>query len=163
MDWQLKAFAELSNLELFEIYKHRVDVFVVEQGCAYPEIDEADLAARHLFARQNGKITAYCRILPSPQSIKIGRVLVVRNARGAGLARRLMRRALAYIAGEFYGLPVRVQAQAYLLGFYGSLGFEAVSEEYLEDGIPHLDMVLTQAGFSDGLLHRCRPSENNRA
>ena len=74
--WQLKAFSEFSAQELFEIYQARVAVFVVEQNCAYQEVDEKDLKALHLFAKNSAKLTAYCRIIPEQDSLHIGRVLV---------------------------------------------------------------------------------------
>ena len=139
MHWQLKTFDQLTTRELFEIYKARIAVFVVEQQCPYPEVDDKDLTASHLFAKQDNQLTAYCRIIPSPNGIHIGRVLIAEHARGQGLARELMLRALSQCEAE---QTVYVQAQAYLQNFYSSLGFQAVSDIYLEDGIPHLDMVL---------------------
>ena len=92
--WQLKAFSELSAQELFEIYQARVAVFVVEQNCAYQEVDEKDLKALHLFATNSQKLTAYCRIIPEQDGVHIGRVLVTKEARGTGLAKNLMTQAL---------------------------------------------------------------------
>ena len=143
MLWQLKPFSQLSNQELFEIYKARVDVFVVEQNCAYPEVDDNDLIALHLFAKNSQKLTAYCRIIPKENGVAIGRVLVAKANRGTGLARELMQKALEISQQHWQNQPIYVQAQAHLQGFYQSLGFQPISETYLEDGIPHLDMVLS--------------------
>ncbi|AHG72544.1 Acetyltransferase [Mannheimia sp. USDA-ARS-USMARC-1261] len=120
INWQAKTFGQLSTQELFEIYKLRTAVFVVEQNCPYQEVDDKDLQAVHFFAKNAKNLTAYCRLIPSDDGVHIGRVLVVKEARGQ---------------------PVHVQAQSYLQGFYESFGFKAVSGVYLEDGIPHLDMV----------------------
>lgn len=143
MNWSLKAFHALSPREIWQIYKSRVDVFVVEQSCVYPEVDEQDLHALHLFAECEGQLAAYCRIIACDE-VKIGRVLVVPQARGQGLARELMRRALAEVEVKFPQCEIRIQAQLYLQAFYESLGFQAVSDDYLEDGIPHIDMVLSR-------------------
>ena len=140
--WQLKAFSELSTQELFEIYQARIAVFVVEQNCAYQEVDEKDLKALHLFAKNSQKLTAYCRIIPEQDGVHIGRVLVIKEVRGTGLAKKLMTQALAVYQQQWQSEKVYVQAQAYLQDFYQSLGFKPISEVYLEDGIPHLDMIL---------------------
>ena len=143
MQWQIKPFAELSARELFEIYKIRVAVFVVEQNCAYQEADNEDLRALHLFACDEcGAVCAYCRIIPHDEYVKIGRVLVAAEARKGGLGRVLMQRALAETEARFAGKPVRIQAQVYLQAFYESLGFAVDSAMYEEDGIPHIDMYL---------------------
>ncbi|OOH91249.1 GNAT family N-acetyltransferase [Pasteurellaceae bacterium 15-036681] len=136
--WQLKNFEQLTTRELFEIYKIRVAVFVVEQNCAYPEVDNKDLIATHLFAQNNSKIIAYCRIIPEQDGIHIGRVLIAEFARGKGLARELMQKALSHCEQS---QNIYVQAQAHLQDFYGSLGFKPISDVYLEDNIPHLDML----------------------
>ena len=140
--WQLKVFNELSVQDLFEIYQARVAVFVVEQNCAYQEVDEKDLKALHLFAKNSQKLTAYCRIIPEQDGVHIGRVLVIKEVRGTGLAKKLMTQALAVYQQQWQSEKVYVQAQAYLQDFYQSLGFKPISEVYLEDGIPHLDMIL---------------------
>lgn len=140
--WQCRTFEQLSTPELFEIYKTRVDVFVVEQHCAYPEIDDNDLIALHLFAKNSQKLTAYCRIMPKENGVAIGRVLVTKEHRGTGLARELMQKALEISQQHWQNQPIYVQAQAHLQRFYHSLGFQPISEIYLEDSIPHVDMVL---------------------
>lgn len=141
MIWQLKTFTELSTIELFEIYKLRTAVFVVEQNCPYQEVDNKDLQAVHLFAKNAENLTAYCRLIPEQDGIHLGRVCVAQNARGSGLARELVQKAMDYCAVTFSSQPIHAQAQSYLKGFYESFGFQAVSEVYLEDGIEHLDMV----------------------
>ncbi|RRN00345.1 GNAT family N-acetyltransferase [Bibersteinia trehalosi] len=141
MQWHAKTFAELSSLELFEIYYARTAVFVVEQNCAYQEVDNNDLQAVHFFAKNANNLTAYCRLIPSDDGVHIGRVLVAKENRGSGLARELVQKAMDYCCTHFPTQPIHAQAQSYLQGFYESFGFKAVSGVYLEDGIPHLDMV----------------------
>ncbi|WP_373742116.1 GNAT family N-acetyltransferase [Neisseria sp.] len=138
--WHIKSFAELTTLELWQIYHLRTAVFVVEQHCPYQEVDEADLSAIHLFAKNHEKPIAYSRIIHCEDCVKIGRVVVAVEARGSGLARELMSQAVKF--AEKFAKPIKIQAQSYLQGFYESFGFNAASEIYLEDGIPHLDMFL---------------------
>ena len=92
--WYNKTFAQLSTLELFAIYKLRTAVFVVEQHCPYQDVDDLDLIATHLFAKNRENITAYARIIPLAKCTKIGRVTVSIQARGKGLARELMLQAI---------------------------------------------------------------------
>ncbi|AHG78963.1 Acetyltransferase [Mannheimia varigena USDA-ARS-USMARC-1388] len=141
MLWQAKTFEQLTTAELFEIYQARTAVFVVEQNCPYQEVDDKDLQAVHFFAKNAKNLTAYCRLIPSDEGVHIGRVLVVKEQRGAGLARELVQKAMDYCHEHFPTQPIHAQAQSYLQGFYESFGFKAVSSVYLEDGIPHLDMV----------------------
>lgn len=141
MNWHIKAFTELSHVELWQIYQSRVHVFVVEQNCPYQEVDAEDLHALHLFAEQNGRLAAYCRIIAEDTRVRIGRVLVVPSFRKSGLGRVLMRQALQAVQQRFPGQEIRIQAQLYLQGFYESLGFRKISDEYSEDGIPHIDML----------------------
>lgn len=140
MCYQLKPFHQLSTEELFEIYRVRTEVFVVEQHCAYQEVDEKDKIAWHLFLQEKEKVIAYCRIIPPPHRLAIGRVLVAKSARGKGLAHQLMKQALDFCQQQWQGIPIYIQAQTYLEPFYQGLGFHPISDSYLEDGIPHLDM-----------------------
>lgn len=145
MTWKIYGFDELTALELYEILKLRVDVFVVEQNCPYPELDGLDQQSIHLAYRENGEILAYARLVPAGLKYdvpSIGRVIVRPAARGHGLARQLMRKSLDYIFTEWHPAAVQLQGQEYLKGFYQSFGFEPISDVYDEDGIPHLDMRL---------------------
>lgn len=141
MQWKGKTFEQLTTTELFEIYKVRTAVFVVEQNCPYQEVDDKDLQAVHFFAKNAKNLTAYCRLIPAEDGVHIGRVLVAKENRGSGLARELVQKAMDYCSVHFSTQPIHAQAQSYLQGFYESFGFKAVSGVYLEDGIPHLDMV----------------------
>jgi ElaA protein len=135
------TFGELDAATLYALLRLRVDVFVVEQQCAYPELDGRDTepAAMHLWLTADGDFAplAYLRILTEPDgSARIGRVAVASAARGAGLARQLMEAALSRVGHRLCVLD----AQANLVGFYRSLGFTVTGPEYLEDGIPHVPM-----------------------
>ncbi|MTI49857.1 GNAT family N-acetyltransferase [Sporosalibacterium faouarense] len=144
MDWQIKHFKELDTMELYKIIKERVDVFVVEQNCPYPECDNKDLESYHIFSIDEGNIVAYARILPkgiSYNEVSIGRVLVNQKYRKQGLGKELMENTLRFIKDELNETNIRISAQEYLFKFYCELGFEQVSEIYLEDGIPHLEMI----------------------
>lgn len=145
MTWKVHKFDELTAAELYEMLKLRVDVFVVEQNCPYPELDGLDQQSIHLSYKENGEILAYARLVPAEIKYgvpSIGRVIVSPKARGRGLARKLMRRCLDFIFTEWQPEAVQLQGQVYLKEFYRSFGFEPISEEYDEDGIPHLDMRL---------------------
>ncbi|GKV70069.1 GNAT family acetyltransferase [Sporosarcina sp. NCCP-2716] len=145
MDWQLKRFEELTNTELYTILQERTSVFVVEQNCPYLEVDGKDPASYHLFKEDNGEIHAYLRIVPAGVSYEvtsIGRVFVKKAYRGRGLAQELMTRGLEFVQHELQETCVKIQAQDYLRNFYGSFGFKPVSDTYLEDDIPHVDMLL---------------------
>ncbi|SKC84886.1 GNAT family N-acetyltransferase [Maledivibacter halophilus] len=147
MNWKIKKFQELNKDEIYEILKTRNEVFVIEQRCFYQECDDKDKNAYHLFAEENGKIIAYLRILEKGASydeISIGRVLVSRDYRQKGLAKQMMLKAIEFIENELKEQSIRISAQEYLMDFYKSLGFEKVSDLYLEDGIPHLEMFYTK-------------------
>ncbi|MBO8157272.1 MAG: GNAT family N-acetyltransferase [Bacillaceae bacterium] len=147
MEWTLKSYDELTKDELYAILKERVDVFVVEQTCPYPEIDGYDEQSLHLYVEDNGNIAAYCRILPGGtmyEEASIGRVLVKKEYRGSGLAREMMEKAMEIVKNEWNENKVKLHAQEYLKEFYGSFGFEPVTDVYLEDGIPHVDMIYTR-------------------
>lgn len=140
--WKIKAFQHLTTEELFDILKERVTVFVVEQECPYPEIDDFDKESIHLFKQnQEGALLCYCRLIPDHDCIKLGRVLVVEEYRKKAYGKSLVEKALDYCQEHYPNRPVFAQAQAYLQNFYGSFGFEAISDVYLEDNIPHIDMI----------------------
>lgn len=147
MNWYKKEFTELSNEELYGLLKARVDVFVVEQACPYGEIDNFDQQAIHYYLKINDEFVAYVRILPKNtkyKEVSIGRVLVVKEYRGNGYAEKIMQRSIAYVVNEWKETTIKIQAQHYLKRFYSTLGFEQISAIYLEDEIPHIDMVFTK-------------------
>ena len=143
--WKAKKFKKLSVDEYFELLHLRTEVFVVEQNCSYQEVDEKDRQSIHLFGRiGEGEIMAVLRILPAGVSypeISIGRVALKKEYRGKGIADTLMKEALTIIENEFGAQPIRISAQDYLKNFYLKHGFKAVGEIYLEDGIPHVEML----------------------
>lgn len=148
---RVASFAELDIRTLHDLLKLRCDVFVVEQRCPYPDIDGRDTEpnTRHLWvnAEGSGGPVAYLRILRDPDgAARIGRVCTAAEARGSGLAGRLMVAALELVgpAGECV-----LDAQSYLVGFYTGLGFVVSGPEYVEDGIPHTPMRLVRPGRPD--------------
>lgn len=144
MNWKIKKFNELNIEEIYKILALRNEIFIVEQECPYLDCDDKDLNSYHLFLRENGEIVSYLRILEkgvSYDEISIGRVAVKKSYRGKGISRKMMLQAIEFIENNLYENTIKIQAQAYLLDFYSSLGFKAVSEEYLEDNIPHIDMI----------------------
>lgn len=144
MNWFLRTFDELSLAQLYQLLKLRQEVFVVEQNCPYLDADGEDLHAEHLFARcDDGSMTAYARLyqaIGAQSYSRIGRVLTAQSSRRTGLGRELMRRSIDYLKKRSPNAPIRVGAQVYLLKFYQDFGFKPIGEEYLEDGIPHIDM-----------------------
>lgn len=145
--WRVAAFSELTLSELYALLAARVAVFVLEQDCPYQDVDGLDQDAIHIWAESGqGKVLAYARLVPPggryPEP-SIGRVLTSAEGRGHGLGRELMNRALAETARRFPAQPIRISAQQYLERFYRELGFETVRGPYLEDDIPHLEMLRT--------------------
>lgn len=145
--YQAKTFPELTTHELWALYRLRTAVFVVEQTCYYQEVDDADLTATHLLGTDDqGQLVAYARLIPEQDHVRIGRVVVAKAARGNGAGRELVTTAIAAAKTHFpQATQIDIQAQAYLQSFYATLGFQPVSDVYLETGIPHLDMVLPLA------------------
>lgn len=145
LDLRIASFADLSTRTLHDLVRLRVDVFVVEQECAYPELDGRDVepGTRHLWFARDGVPLAYLRLLadPGPNGEpgavqRIGRVVVAPEARGEGLAGRLMTEALTVVGAR----PCVLDAQAHLVDFYARFGFSVSGPEYVEDGIPHVPM-----------------------
>ena len=136
-----KHFTELTARELHELYRLRVDVFVVEQKCPYPEIDDLDLVSRHVWLEDERGVTAYLRLIPPGARFadaSIGRVLAV--YRREGLGTRIVREGLKLAREAFGADAVTIEAQTYARGLYEKLGFIQTSEEFLEDDIPHIRM-----------------------
>lgn len=139
----IKHFNELTNDELYDILKARVDVFVVEQKCPYPEIDGKDKEAYHLFLRDEQGIAAYLRVLEEGVSFPepaLGRILTTR--RGEGLGARIVREGIAFIKDKLSADKIRIEAQVYAREFYENLGFRQCSEPFMDEGIEHIEMIL---------------------
>ena len=142
--WKIKSFTELSVTELYEILRIRQAVFVVEQTCNYLDADGYDDKAVHLWAETNGEILAYCRLFNAGikyEEASIGRVLTNANYRNLSLGKTLMKFALLTIQARFRAVDVRISAQDYLLKFYSEFGFQDTGKKYLEDDIPHTEML----------------------
>jgi len=143
--WTYKHFTELTTNELYDILWLRSRVFVVEQNCVYLDVDYKDQKSYHLMGTIDGKLVAYVRILPpglSFEEASIGRVLTNPDFRGNGHGIELMKLAINKTLEQYNVKAIRIGAQCYLNNFYQNLGFENSGEEFLEDGIPHIEMVL---------------------
>lgn len=159
--WEFHHFESLDTAALFALMKLRVDVFVVEQACAYQELDDADTAPEtiHLLGFAGAELAAYARAMPvdthAPEPgptasaatpptlppIRIGRVVIARPWRGKGLATALMQQLMSHLQEHFPGRDHCLAAQQSVLSLYAALGFVTVSDVYLEDGIAHVDMM----------------------
>lgn len=142
--FQVKGFEELSTRELYDIMHLRQEVFVVEQDAAYLDADYKDLPSKHIFAYEGGKLVAYARLLPKGVSYEepsIGRVVTSPSVRRKGWGRPLMEKCVEELEKAYQTSACRISAQTYLVPFYGEFGFEVCSEEYLEDGLPHFEMI----------------------
>lgn len=145
MEISIKKFEELSNKELYEILKLRSDIFIVEQNCAYPDIDGKDYPCLHLMIKENEELMSYVRILPKGTTFdtaSIGRVVTSERHRRKGLSRLAMQTAIELIKNQWKEPEITISAQYYLREFYASLGFVIVGEIYIEDGLEHIKMIL---------------------
>ena len=147
--WSVMAFSELSTHQLYDIMKLRVDVFVVEQNCPYGELDNKDTleGAYHLLGKneETNELVAYSRLLPTGVSydeVSIVRVTTRLTARKNGLGHELIKQAISACQSRWPKQSIKIGAQEHLSGFYQKHGFKTVSESYLEDGIPHIHMLL---------------------
>ncbi len=143
MTIKIVHYDELTKDELYRILELRNEVFVVEQNCSYQDCDGKDVDAYHLLLEENG-LVAYLRILKPGvyyPEYAIGRVLVKEKHRDKNYGKLIMNKGIDYIYKELGASVIRISAQSYLRKFYTSLGFEVVSDEYLEDDIPHLEML----------------------
>lgn len=142
--WQWCGFHELSGAEVYAVLAARSQVFIVEQTCPYQDADGCDLEAEHLIVWSGPHVAAYLRVLSPGVAFherSIGRVITTSGFRGTGLGRKLVAHALERLDVAFPGEPVRIGAQARLQAFYESFGFRSASSLYVEDGIPHVEML----------------------
>ena len=147
LQWSVFDFSELDAQLFHDIVKLRIDVFVVEQNCPYPEVDGEDPDALHVVGRQaDGALVAYARILPpSTDGIPhVGRVVVHKEHRGTGLGKRVMQEAFEVLRERYGSTRSAIAAQTHLQQFYMDLGYVRTGADYLWDGIPHVDMVLNE-------------------
>ena len=144
INWFIKRFDDLSLHELYAILQLRNEVFVIEQNCVYPDLDNKDQPAYHLMGWKNDILIAYTRIIPPGVSCpepSIGRVATSPSARGEGIGRQIMEKSIEHIYKIYGTTPVKISAQLYLKKFYTDLGFSPTSDVYLEDGLDHIEMV----------------------
>lgn len=146
LDWQIKHYRDLTLNEFHDIIALRLAAFVVEQNCAYLDLDGKDKKCYHLICRNGkGDVVATARILAPGMSYEdaaIGRVVINEEIRGHGVGHDLMNRCIEFSKLEFGNSPIRISAQKHLENYYGKHAFESTGNEYLEDGIPHVEMLL---------------------
>jgi ElaA protein len=146
MKLEIKPFEGLTLGELYALLRLRAEIFVVEQQCAYQDLDGKDGKALHVLGWEGGDLCGYCRVFKPGdyfEEASIGRVSVAEKYRGRGYGVQIMDFTLQWIEKELQACPVAISAQAYLQRFYEDLGFQVEGEVYAEDGIPHVRMVYT--------------------
>lgn len=145
LKWQCLHFDQLTIHQLYALGVLRQDVFVVEQNCPYLDFDNRDQKCWHVLVTDpNGYLLAYTRLVPLgisyPNDVAIGRVVTSSKARGKGLGRPLMLKSMEYCKELWGKTNIRISAQKHLEQYYNSVGFISTTKEYLEDGIPHIEM-----------------------
>ncbi|HEY0433465.1 MAG TPA: GNAT family N-acetyltransferase [Chitinophagaceae bacterium] len=145
LTWSVKFFDNLKPAELYRILQLRNEVFVVEQNCVFQDADDKDPFCHHLMGWENDALAAYSRIVPQmvayPDYPSIGRVVTSPATRKTGVGRLLMQRSILEVKNLYGDTGIKLGAQYYLKSFYESFGFSQTSEIYLEDGIPHIEMM----------------------
>ena len=139
----IKSFEELNKAELYQIIQLRIAVFIVEQDCPYPDLDDMDQNAQHLWIEDAGEIVCYLRVNPAGSRFpepSLGRIVTKKSHRNRGLAEKLIKKAIDLVC-EKESRAIRISAQCYLEKYYEKFGFIQASEEYLEDDIPHIEML----------------------
>ena len=147
IDWRFAAFDALTLTELYAVLQLRSEVFVVEQACVFQDMDGADHTAMHLLGMAGGRLMAYARCFAAGLKFKeasIGRLITRSELRGSGAGHVLVRRAIASVTQQWGPQAIRIGAQARLENFYRQHGFETTGEPYIEDGIPHIEMLRPQ-------------------
>lgn len=153
IQWFIRPFDALSLRELYALMQLRVDVFVVEQSCSYAELDGHDMSSTtlHISGTLDNQLIAYARALApalapttshgTTSAVRIGRVVVRRDQRGQGVALQMLQRLMADIDTHWPAADIGLSAQVTATSTYAALGFTAVSDEYIEDGIAHIEML----------------------
>jgi len=142
--WRFVPFSALTTLELYELLRLRSEVFVLEQACAFQDLDGADTEAMHLLGEREGRLAAYARCFAAGVKFaeaSIGRVVTHASARGGGIGHVLMKEAIDRLQAHWGPQAIRIGAQARLQNFYEQHGFVQNGEPYMEDGIPHIEML----------------------
>ena len=140
----IKSFEELSTQELYQIMKLRIEVFIIEQQCLYQDADDKDQKCYHIMLIKDENLVAYARLVPvglSFPEVSIGRVITSAEVRGTGAGKVLMNAAIEACKNIFGPVPIRIGAQTYAKDFYVGLGFEDTGTAFLEDDIPHIEML----------------------
>ena len=146
LKWQWCRLGELSAEQVYAVLAARVAIFVVEQNCAYQDLDGLDADAEHLIAWSGAQVAGYLRVLGPGTRFddpSIGRIITTKPFRGSGLGRDLVTKGIEHTRLRYPGQAVRISAQQYLEKFYRDFGFVTASQPYLEDGIPHVEMLLS--------------------
>ena len=146
METIIKKFKELTIDELYEILKLRSEVFVVEQNCIYQDIDDIDKRSYHLFMKEKDKpeVKVYIRVFEKDnETAQIGRVVTAKDERRKGYASELIKKGIDISKNEMKKTKVYLEGQVYAAKLYEKLGFKIISDEFLEDGIPHYKMLKT--------------------
>jgi ElaA protein len=150
MRWSFAHFDDLSPRQVHDLYRLRIEVFVIEQDCVFQDVDGADPKCWHLLGYDGPELVAYCRLVPAGVKFpepSIGRVITAMSLRGTGAGKALMRQALACASKLWPGKAIRIGAQARLERFYNEFGFDKASEPYDEDGIVHIEMLRTETAW----------------
>lgn len=142
MEITVKKFQELTVDELYEILRARSEIFVVEQDCVYQDLDDVDQDAYHVCVRENGKLVAYLRVIEKGKrldEVSLGRVISVERLKGWGSI--VMQEGIKVAKEKFHAKKIKIGAQKQAMPFYQKLGFKQISDDYDEDGIPHVYMI----------------------
>jgi ElaA protein len=143
--FDLYHFQQLTNEQLYKALKLRCDVFVVEQGCAYPELDDVDTQCFHVLCFRDNELMAYSRIVPPGLLYKeasIGRIVTAKGFRGSNIGAKLVEQSIAHCKVLFRETPIRIMAQKYLEPFYSKIGFRTVSDPFSDFNVIHVYMLL---------------------
>lgn len=143
MELTVKRFEELTTTELYALLKARAEVFVMEQHCYYLDMDERDKRAWHVMLTDGERVCAYLRVLDAGVSfaeVSLGRVLT--TERGKGYGKEIVGKGIAVARGKLHADRIRIEAQVHTIKFYEKFGFRQVSGEFLDAGIPHVEMLL---------------------
>jgi ElaA protein len=155
--FEIKEFKDLTNTQLYDLLQLRAEVFVVEQDCVYQDVDGKDQKAMHVLGYENDHLAAYTRVFKAGDYFdmaSIGRVVVSPKSRGQDYGKEVMKLSMKYLFEQLKNTKsiafsrvvpaIKISAQCYLIKFYNDLGFVETGKEYLEDGIPHMEMIATE-------------------
>jgi ElaA protein len=154
MKWKTKTFYKLTNLELYKILQLRSQVFVVEQDCIYQDLDDKDQKATHIFLKDADEIVTYLRVFKPGdyfENAAIGRIVTHPKYRGNKYGVEAILKAINHIINGWHEQFIEISAQKHLKNYYNRLGFEQISDVYLEDGIPHIRMLYNAQNQQDNL------------